>query len=420
MPRLLAADVETAGLHRFQHITIAHPGAVQRQAMAGQQPLKPQVGHHRRHQPATAQTAGFGGAQRDQRHDLVTIDDLALFIDNDQPVGIAIERNADIGAAFQHLHLQRLGVRRTDIVVDVEAVGRHPDRNNLGAQLPQRFGRHLVRRAVGAIDDDLQAIEPQMIGKRCLGEMDIPPLGIIDPLGPADGPWLGQHHIGLDHGFDLGFIGIGQFVAIRAEQLDAIVMIGVMAGRNHHAQIGTHRPGEHSHRRGRHRPQLDDIHPHRGEPRGQRRFHHITRKPRVLADNNTVLVRPAQEMPARRLAHRHRDGRRHRRGVGQAANAIGAEIFARHAAWFQKIRLSSLLTRARLACRSPRPKWTKGSLAMQTRKSGTKGLVVSALGVGCMGMASTAGAAAMYGVVDIDEANATIRRAKALASFGFR
>ena len=57
---------------------------------------------------------------------------------------------------------------------------------------------------------------------------------------------------------------------------------------------------------------------------------------------------------------------------------------------------------------------------MQTRKSGTKGLVVSALGVGCMGMASTAGAAAMYGVVDIDEANATIRRAKALASFGFR
>ena len=57
---------------------------------------------------------------------------------------------------------------------------------------------------------------------------------------------------------------------------------------------------------------------------------------------------------------------------------------------------------------------------MQTRKSGTKGLVDSALGVGCMGMASTAGAAAMYGVVDIDEANATIRRAKALASFGFR
>jgi aryl-alcohol dehydrogenase-like predicted oxidoreductase len=48
---------------------------------------------------------------------------------------------------------------------------------------------------------------------------------------------------------------------------------------------------------------------------------------------------------------------------------------------------------------------------MQTRTLGTGGLTVSALGLGCMGMAGTAGAAAMYGAVDPDEANATIDRA---------
>jgi aryl-alcohol dehydrogenase-like predicted oxidoreductase len=48
---------------------------------------------------------------------------------------------------------------------------------------------------------------------------------------------------------------------------------------------------------------------------------------------------------------------------------------------------------------------------MQTRTLGTHGLTVSALGLGCMGMAGTAGAAAMYGAVDLDEANATIDRA---------
>ena len=48
---------------------------------------------------------------------------------------------------------------------------------------------------------------------------------------------------------------------------------------------------------------------------------------------------------------------------------------------------------------------------MQTRTLGTAGLTVSALGLGCMGMAGTAGAAAMYGAVDLDEANATIDRA---------
>nr|WP_310523143.1 aldo/keto reductase [Polymorphobacter sp.] len=48
---------------------------------------------------------------------------------------------------------------------------------------------------------------------------------------------------------------------------------------------------------------------------------------------------------------------------------------------------------------------------MQKRLLGTQGLTVSALGLGCMGMAGTSGQSAMYGVVDIDEAVATVHHA---------
>ena len=62
-------------------------------------PFEPEVGHHRRDQPA-ARAAGPRRAQplRDQRHHLVAVDDLALLVDDDQPVGVAVERDADVGA----------------------------------------------------------------------------------------------------------------------------------------------------------------------------------------------------------------------------------------------------------------------------------------------------------------------------------
>ena len=36
----------------------------------------------------------------DQRHQLVAIDHLALVVGDDDPVGVAIERDADVGAQF--------------------------------------------------------------------------------------------------------------------------------------------------------------------------------------------------------------------------------------------------------------------------------------------------------------------------------
>ena len=131
-------------------------------------------------------------AERDQRHQLVAVDHLALLIDDDQAVGVAVEREADVCAARDHGLLEKLRVGRTAIVVDVEAVGRDADRDDLCPKLPQRLGRDVVSGAVGAIDDDLEPVEAQMFRKGGLGELDVAPAGIVDAPGAADQLGLGE------------------------------------------------------------------------------------------------------------------------------------------------------------------------------------------------------------------------------------
>ena len=46
---------------------------------------------------------------RDHGHQLVAVNDLALLVDDDDAVGVAIERDADIGAHFLDLGAQRIG-----------------------------------------------------------------------------------------------------------------------------------------------------------------------------------------------------------------------------------------------------------------------------------------------------------------------
>ena len=64
--------------------------------------------------------------------------------------------------------------------------GSTPIANDVRAQFPQHGGRDLVGRAVGAIDDDAQSVEPEIAREGAFGEFDIARLGIVDALGAAD------------------------------------------------------------------------------------------------------------------------------------------------------------------------------------------------------------------------------------------
>ena len=227
---------------------------------------------------------------------------------------------------------ERRGLGRAAFLVDVEAVGLDAEADDLGAELPQRFGRDLVGGAVGAIDHDAQAVERQVARQRALGEFDVAVLHAVDALGASEIGRLGEPlaEIGIDQRLDAEFDLVGQLVAVRAEQLDAVVVVRVVRGRDHHAEIGAHRARQHGDRRRRHRAGQQHVHADRGEARHQRGLDHVAGQPRVLADQHAVAVVAVLEHQARGLPDLERKLRRDR-AVGAAANAVGAEILANHA-----------------------------------------------------------------------------------------
>ena len=123
---------------------------------------------------------------RNHREQLVAIDQVPAFIGQDDPIGVAIERDADVGAHFAHLAAQGFRRGRSAFLVDVESIRLDADRNNIGAQLPQRFRHHPIGRAVGAIDHHAQAVEAEIARQGALGEFNVAVMDAVDAPGAPE------------------------------------------------------------------------------------------------------------------------------------------------------------------------------------------------------------------------------------------
>ena len=291
MPGLLATEIATEATHLFDDIAVTDRGPVQPDPLPVKAAFEAEIGHDGCDQRIAGEATAALQAQRDQRHQLVAVEDDAALVGHDQPVGIAIESDPDIGTPRQHLPAHLLGRESAAFTVDVEPIRRHRDREHLGAELPEHGRGDLVGSAVRAIDDNAQSIEPQPFGKALLDELDVAAGRIVEPLGAAE---LGRDSAPLwplaERGFDLRLEFIGQLVAIRTEELDPVIGKRVVRGRDDDPDIGPQAARQHRDRRGRQRPDQDDIHSHRDKAGGQRRFEHVAREPRVLADHDEMLV----------------------------------------------------------------------------------------------------------------------------------
>ena len=328
---LFATDIVTARAHALEHIAVADRRAHQLQANAAEIALEAEIGHHGGDDAGLAETAVFLPACGDDGEQLVAVDDLAVLVDDHHAVGVAIERDADIGAHLAHLAGDGAEVGRTAILIDVHAVRFVADGNHVGAQFPQRAGRDLVGGAIGAIDHDAQSGEIDVARQRALGEFNVAVLHAVDALGAAKVVALGQLLVqfGIEQVLDLAFDLVRQLEAVWSEQFDAVVGIGIMRGGNHHAEIGAHRAHQHADAGRRDRAGQQDIHTHGREAGDQSGFDHVTGQAGVLADQHAVPMLAILENETGGLPHFERQFRRNDL-VGQPANTVGAEITTNH------------------------------------------------------------------------------------------
>ena len=259
----------------------------------------------------------------DDGESLVAIDHVPFLVDRHHPIGVAVEGDAHVGAPRQHLAGQRLGVGRAVTVVDVGAVGLRPDDLDPRAGRRQSPRGQLVAGSVGAVDDDRQAGERDITAGDQMGEIT---LGTVDHGHGASGLAVVGHRprMLLVAGLDLVLHHIRELVAVGPEELDAVVLRGVVAGRDHGAGGG---PARHRRPRDtsrRHHSEALDVGAGRAQPSGEGSGEEVARCPRVGPENEARPRRAARENRGRGAADPggQLDGQLL---VGDPADAIGPE-----------------------------------------------------------------------------------------------
>ena len=150
---------------------------------------------------------------------LIAVNRPPLFVDNQNAVSVAVERDANIRPHFQYLPTQSFGRRRPHIPIDIKTVRLDADGNHLSPEFPEGLRSDFVRGAISAIDYDPQPLQRQVARRRAFDELNIASSNTVDPLGAANVARTSDHRerAFLHQRFDLHFLLISQFETVRPE-----------------------------------------------------------------------------------------------------------------------------------------------------------------------------------------------------------
>src|SRR5690606_2786219 len=260
---------------------------------------------------------------------LVAVHNFTLAIPEADAIPVAIASDAEIGPLGEHAFLQRLRLRRTHLVVDIEAVGFGAHRDDGGTQFVQHGRRNVISGAMRAIDDDFDAAQIEVTRHGAFAKLDVTTGCVIDTDNLAQlRRGYGRHrliNLALDFQLDI----VRQLGAFAGEKLDAVVLVGIVRGADDNAGLGVECAGQVGDGGSGHRAEQRYIRARRNEAGLQRRLEHIAGNARVLADDDLAATGAGKHLAGRPAQLEYEFGI-DRPLADRAAHAIGAEITSAH------------------------------------------------------------------------------------------
>ena len=158
--RLLAAQRQAALQHLLHYVLVADRRADQIDAAIAERKFQPDVAHHRGDDRLAGQLAFLEQMIRREQQHGVAVHGLAVAIDEQRAIAVAVERHAQPRAAGDDLGLQH-APRCVDpqFRLMLRPFGWFPMRDDVEAQIARTApGAIVAGGAVGAVDDDAAAL----------------------------------------------------------------------------------------------------------------------------------------------------------------------------------------------------------------------------------------------------------------------
>ena len=326
----LAADEVVVLLHVLVDIAVAHGGLFIADAQTVQRLIQAEVGHDGGDHGVGGELAPLLHVAGHDEHDLVAVHHLAPLIHRKAAVGIAVEGEAHVHVVLTDILLQALDVGGAAAGIDVDAVGLGVDDAGLGPQGVEHGAADHPGAAVGAVQRHLALVEGA--GGQAGEVADVAVAAGIEVHGAADfilgGPGnLGQ--VAVDVALDLVLEGIVHLLALAVHQLDAVVIIGIMAGGDHHAAVEALGAGDVADAGGGGDVEQVGIAAGGGDACGQGGLVHVGGTTGILADDDAGLVASVKGGVMVAQETTGEEGVAGRQvNAGLAPEAVSAEIFA--------------------------------------------------------------------------------------------